>query len=151
MAKFRYRMQNILNVKEKLETQAKNEFATARLRLDEEEEKLNALYARKDDYLDRGRRARNSAININELTENTYALERMDAYIADQKLEVKKAERELEKATDRLTEAMKETKIHTRLKEKAFEEFKKELNSEEAKEIDELTSYRYGQRKDGNV
>ena len=39
MARFRYRMQNILDVKEKLESQAKNEFAIANARLAEEEEK----------------------------------------------------------------------------------------------------------------
>ena len=40
MAKFRYRMQNILDVKEKLETQAKNEFAIAAAVVNEEEDKL---------------------------------------------------------------------------------------------------------------
>ena len=40
MARFRYRMQNILDIKEKMETQAKNEFAQAQARLNAEEEKL---------------------------------------------------------------------------------------------------------------
>ena len=44
MAKFFYRMQNILNLKYKLEDQAKMEFAVARRRLTEEEEKLEALF-----------------------------------------------------------------------------------------------------------
>ena len=39
MAKFRYRMQNILNIKEKLEMQAKNEFAAANMELLEEQER----------------------------------------------------------------------------------------------------------------
>ena len=43
MAKFIYRMQNILNLKLKLEEQQKMEFAAARKRLDEEEEKLELL------------------------------------------------------------------------------------------------------------
>ena len=33
MARFRYRMQNILNIKEKLESQAKNEYAQANMEL----------------------------------------------------------------------------------------------------------------------
>lgn len=40
MARFRYRMQNILDIKEKMETQAKNEFAQAQAKLNAEEEKL---------------------------------------------------------------------------------------------------------------
>ena len=38
MAKFVYKMQNILNIKMRLETQAKTEFSQASARLDEEEE-----------------------------------------------------------------------------------------------------------------
>ena len=50
MAKFKYRMQSILNVKMKLEVQAKQEFASAQAALNREEEKLNRLAARKKDY-----------------------------------------------------------------------------------------------------
>ena len=39
MAKFIYRMQSILDIKQKLEEQAKNEFAKARLQLTLEEDK----------------------------------------------------------------------------------------------------------------
>ena len=146
MAKFKYRMQSILNIKEKLEEQAKNEFAQARLRLTEEEEKLEALYLRKASYEEEGRALRMSAINILDLNENKNALDRMDEYIARQKVEVNKANAFLENARIKLTEAMQESQIQNKLKEKAFEEFKKELNAQEAKEIDELTSYTYGQR-----
>ena len=48
MAKFKYRMQSILNVKMKLEVQAKQEFASAQAALSREEEKLNRLAARKN-------------------------------------------------------------------------------------------------------
>ena len=43
MAKFIYRMQNILDLKEKLETQARNDYAVAQAELNEEEEKLPTL------------------------------------------------------------------------------------------------------------
>ena len=43
MAKFNYRMQGILNIKYKLEEQAKNEFAAANAALAEEEKKLAEL------------------------------------------------------------------------------------------------------------
>ena len=38
----------------------------------------------------------------------------------------------------------KERKIYEKLKEKAFENFKAELNAEEQKEVDELVSFRFG-------
>ena len=46
MAKFIYRMQSILDIKSKMEEQAKQEFATARMKLSEEEDKLENLKAR---------------------------------------------------------------------------------------------------------
>lgn len=48
MARFRYRMQSILDVKSKLETQAKQEFGAAKAALDEEISRLDGLKARKD-------------------------------------------------------------------------------------------------------
>ena len=43
MAKFTYKMQNILDIKYKLETQAKTAFSIAAANLNKEEEKLEAL------------------------------------------------------------------------------------------------------------
>ena len=50
MAKFIYRMQNILNIKYKLEESAKQEYAEARQALAAEEQKLDALKKRKQGY-----------------------------------------------------------------------------------------------------
>ena len=47
MAKFRYSLQNILNIKEKMETQAKQEFGMAQTALNVEIEHLERLKARK--------------------------------------------------------------------------------------------------------
>ncbi|MCR4989390.1 MAG: flagellar export protein FliJ [Lachnospiraceae bacterium] len=146
MAKFKYRMQSILNIKEKLEEQAKNEFAQARLRLDEEEEKLKGLYERKASYEEEGRHLRESALNILDLNENKNAIDRMDEFIAAQQIEVNKAAALLEQARINLQNAMQESQIHNKLKEKAFDQFKKDLVAQESKEVDELTSYTYGAR-----
>ena len=45
MARFHYKMQGILDIKEKLETRAKQDFAEANRRLAEEKEKLATLQA----------------------------------------------------------------------------------------------------------
>ena len=47
MAKFSYRMQNILDIKYKMEEQAKSSFAAAMARLRTEKDKLDAMFARK--------------------------------------------------------------------------------------------------------
>ena len=86
MAKFRYRMQSILEIKKKLEEQAKNEFAAARAALNEEEDKLEQLKKRKEAYEDEGRALRENTLNIMDIIENKEALLRMDEFIADQQL-----------------------------------------------------------------
>ncbi len=146
MAKFIYRMQSILNIKEKLEEQARMEFAQANMRLEAEEEKLQQLKERKAFYEEEGRRLQQDSLKVMDILENQNAIERMKEFIDEQLLEVKKAEVAVEKARLALMEAMQESKTQHKLKEKAFEEFMREENAREAKEIDELTSYTYGQK-----
>ena len=50
MAKFKYRMQNVLDIKQKMEESAKMEFAEANLRVMKEEEKLSEILHRKRKY-----------------------------------------------------------------------------------------------------
>ena len=54
------------------------------------------------------------------------------------------AQKNLETARIRMQNAITERKIHEKLRENAFEKFVKEEAMNEAKEIDELTSYKYG-------
>ena len=127
------------------------EFATARIRLDEEEEKLNNLKRRKTEYEEEGRRLRKDALKVLDIQENRQAILGMDDRILIQKDAVIRAERDLEEARMALQTAMQESKTQEKLKERAFEEFVRELNAQEAKEIDELTSYTYGQKKAADV
>lgn len=147
MAKFIYRMQNILNLKTKLEEQQKMEFAAARKRLDEEEEKLDLLFRRKANYEEEGRRLREDSLNVQDILDNRNALIQMDDYIAFQRIQVSKAEDALEIERQRLQEAVQERKIQEKLRENAFEVFMREENARESKEVDELVSYTYGQKR----
>ncbi len=146
MARFRYRMQSILDIKLKMETQARQEFAEARMRLDQEEERLAALKERRESYERRAREQLMGTLNCRDMAENKEALLRMDEYIAVQLLQVREAEKRLEQAREKLAEVMKERKSHETLKEKAFEQFLLDEKRQEGKEVDELTSYTYGQR-----
>ncbi len=146
MAKFRYRMQSILNIKYQLETQAKIEVGRAQMRLNEEQEKRQMLIDRKEAYMEEGRRMRKKALRATDLRDNRNAVLIMDEMIAVQELEVRKAEEALEKAREKLTAVMQERKMHEKLKEKALLQFLEEEKAAEFKVVDELTSYTYGQR-----
>ena len=139
-------MQSILNIKYQLETQAKIEVGRAQMRLNEEQEKLQMLIDRKEAYIEEGRRMREEALHVNDLRDNRNAVLIMDELIAVQEFEVRKAEEAVEKARGKLTEIMQERKMHEKLKEKALLQFLDEEKAAEAKVVDELTSYTYGQR-----
>lgn len=145
MAKFVYRMQNILDIKNKLETQARNSYAVARMRLTQEEEKLNLLFAQKKSYEDAYREQLSGNIDVRQINICRNAIELSKNMIKLQLVEVKVAGKNLEAARIRLGEVMKERKIQEKLREKAFDEFLKELNDQEKKEIDELVSFRFEQ------
>ena len=146
MAKFRYSLQNILNIKEKMETQAKQEFGMAQTALNVEIEHLERLKVRKREYEEESGGLLQGKLDLLAIEENKEALLKMDSLVAAQCIRVDKAKENVEAARERMTEAMKERKMHETLREKAFEAFLQEENHGESKAIDELTSYTYGQK-----
>lgn len=137
-------MQNILDVKEKLETQARNEFAIAAAKEREEEAKLLALKERRDGYEKRLKDLVGEKLDLKSIKEAEDAVEIIKYHIRGQELNLAAARQGLEVARQKLTAAMQDRKTHERLKEKQFEEFVAEEAAKESKEIDELVSYRYG-------
>ena len=146
MSKFIYRMQNILNIKYKLEDQAKTEFMLANQVLREEEEKLETLKVRKKGYEEAVRNLLQNQLQVDRIKENQEAIVRMEEFIRAQIIKVEEAARQVEIKAAKLTELMQERKAQEKLKEKAFEAFLQEENAKESKEIDELVSFTYGRK-----
>ncbi len=147
MARFRYSLQSILNIKLKMETLAKQEFSAAKYMLDAEEEKLTTLFERKNDYEQEAHSLLRGTLNVRDIEDNKNAIMIMEQFIVGQKMEVEKARKRLEEARLHLEDVMKERKMHETLREKAFDNFLLEENRQEGKSVDELTSYTYGQKR----
>lgn len=147
MARFRYRMQNILNIKIKLETQAKNEFAAANIELLEEQEKLSAMQAYNQQLLEEGRiLRRKESLRIKDIMDNKLSVEIQKEKMQQQVLFIREAEQKVELKRAAMIGLTKERKTHETLREAAFQEFLQEEKAEESKQIDQLTSYTYGQK-----
>lgn len=144
MARFRFPMENILNMKEKLEEQAKNEYGQAHAKLMSEQEKLDELNDRLETAKQRLKEILYESLSVSEIRNREDAVEIIKMYVMQQLLVVKRCEKEVEVAREKLTEAMKQRKIFEKLREKAFEEFMQEESHKEQKEVDELMSYKYG-------
>lgn len=144
MTKFVYKMQNILDIKFKLENLAKTSYANALAKLEEEKEKLEVLKAKKMGYEDSYRKILNGVLNIRELNFCVQGIEQTKEAMKSQVVAIHVAEKNVEAARAHLQEVMQERKTHEKLKEYAFDEYVKEVSAEESKEIDELVSYNYG-------
>lgn len=143
MAKFVFKMQNILEVKLKLEDQAKSAYATAIAALEVEKEKQRVLEKRKEDYEEQLAANMQEALQLIEICRLEDAVEIMKYRIREQIVAVRNADLQVKKAQKALQDAMVERKTYEKLKENAFEAFKQEINAQEKKEIDELVSYKF--------
>ena len=147
MARFVYRMQSVLNIKQKTEGQIKMEFAEAQSELNRQYDILDEYIKRKEDYLNEAQELRNSEkLSLQDILDNQYATAQMDSMIVHQLKIVRQHEDEVEKVRIRLTRAIQERKMQETLRDRAYAEYLEEEKQEEYKENDQRTSFTYGQR-----
>ena len=139
-------MQNVLNIKLKIETQAKMAYSIANQKYLEQQQRLQEMIVRRVGYEKALREAVQGKLDIQNVTHARENLNNMKTLVRRQMMEVHKAQKELDAARNALNEVMQERKIHEKLREKAFDEFKQELAVAETKEIDELVSYTYNNK-----
>ena len=140
MGKFKHSMQNILDIKIKLETQAKNEFSEANRAYLIEKEKLEELFKKRAVYEAALKEQLSGSLNISEINICKKNINSLKSAIRTQLMNVKKAEDMLEVKRVALNELMK---THEKLRDKKFEDFQKEEKDNESKEIDQLVSFTY--------
>lgn len=146
MAKFIYKMQNILDIKNKLETQEKTAFAIAVQKLRTEEERLVRIENEILGYEELIRQQNEGSINLQEWKRCNEALEYKKDERKNQIQQIKLAQKNVDIARGRLNKVMIERKTQEVLKDKAFEDFVHEVNESEKKEVDELVSFTYNDK-----
>ena len=147
MARFVYRMQSVLNIKQKTEGQIKMEFAAAQAELNKQMDIFDEYVRRKEAYLAEAEELRNAEVlKLQDILDNQYATAQMDVMIASQAKVVAQHQEIVEKVRIRLTRAIQERKMQETLRERAYAEWVEEEKQEEAKENDQRTSFTYTQR-----
>ena len=147
MARFVYKMQSVLNIKQQTENQTKMEFALAQAELNKQLDILDEYVTRKENYLKEAEALRNDdSLKLQEILDNQYATAQMDVMIASQSKVVAQHQEIVEKVRIRLTRAIQERKMQETLRERAYAEWVEEEKQEEAKENDQRTSFTYTQR-----
>ena len=147
MPRFNFRLQGYLNLKSKMEDQRKLEYGQAMSELERERTKLTLLETERAETLSAFREDIGKGVKPQSTNLYNSFLTWLKESINIQTEAVRKAEEEAERRRAALAEAMKERKMLEILREKHYEEFMREQALAEQKTVDEIVSFRHGNRK----
>lgn len=138
---FKFRLQKILDLKEKEEDNKKNEVALVLREIRETKQELEKIKIMRSSEKQHREDLNSNGCSIQEIREiNTYITfleEQIDLTI----LKLKELDVKLKEKQDEYLESRKERKSYDKLKEKDHERFKQEEAKQEEKIIDEIVSY----------
>ncbi len=146
MAKYTYRLQSLINIKEKLEEQKKNELAVENNKLNQEKQVLTELYQEMSSTLDKQEKEQKQSINAIQLQLYINYTDKLKIEIKQQLDKVEKQEKKTEEVRLELLEYTKAKKSLEKLKEKDYENYLEEEKRAEQKLVDEIVSYKYNSK-----
>lgn len=140
---FKFRLEKILGLKEKIEEAKKNEYGKAKKKLDDAIAKKNALIAKKDDLINEMKSFDGNIEALKKRNEYYKYIDYLKEVIAEMEIRIEMLRKQAEEKRHELEEAMKERKILDKYKENEFDKYKKEELRIENGLVDELVSYKY--------
>jgi flagellar FliJ protein len=150
MAKFRFRLQTFLNVKEQMEKSVKNELGIAISKLEHEKSILNKIrgeiISQEEDYRDDAA----SVVTLSNLKNRIEYIKYLREKEESQKHKVNEEQRNVDKIRVRLIEIMKEKKVLEKLRQREYALFRKEQEKIEQLLVDELVSYKEAKKPAGD-
>ena len=142
MARFKFRLQSVLTVKEKIEDLKKNEFGKAVMALAEAQRIKAEMEATRDKAIEDFRREIHEGIDPVAFGRYNHFIDNVKLAIKRQEFVVEQCEAFVELKRQELVEAMRDRKTLETLKDNDFEEFLIEEKKQEQKVVDEIVSYK---------
>ena len=146
MAKFDFRLQRYLDVKEQLENQKKLEYAQANLDYENAKNKKLILLEELDNQVKSFRQNIENQVLVKNISQYNDYIEILKKDIIKQEQVIHQKKKVVDIKKLELLRINKETKIITKLKENKYEEFLQEEKLLEEKYIDEIVSYKYNKK-----
>jgi len=143
LAKFNFRLQNFLGIKEKLERQKEIEYGLAIQQLNAEKQKLSDMMEEREFCITEFQVKISKRIDPETFKRYNDYIEVMKIGIKAQELEMWKAQEFANKKHKELIKAMQERKAMEKLRERAFEEFTENEKLEEKRINDDLVTLMY--------
>lgn len=142
MAKFKFRLEQLLNIKIQKEDLIKIKLATELKRLDIENEKLNLLVEENQKQISNYKTLLSCGTPISKIKEYNSYIFKLERKIEAQKLNINVIVKNVDKIRSELIKMSQERKMLEKLKINKLVAFEKEMLKEEQKMVDEIVSYR---------
>jgi flagellar export protein FliJ len=144
MGAFKFRLQSVLELRERDERDAGVKLADAETKADEARVAKQALEAIRE----KGAAAMHvaHAPTIGQINTIGYVLEQLGHHIADAQTRVAAAEQVVTQARAELTSALQARRVLSKLRDKHFENWQKEDNAQEMKQMDEFALARFARQ-----
>lgn len=143
MKGFKFKLQPVLDQRQKKEDILKKELAEKRLQYENEKLVLEKLRNKLSNVQQELRIKQKDKIDAAEMSGYLLYCQRLEREIELQVMKLTNLASEVSKAQERLLEATKEKKIIEKLYDKQLEEFRQEINRVEQIAIDEISTVRY--------
>ena len=145
MKKYSFRLQTVLEMREKKLEDKRREMAKVIAQLNEQNQVLESLYSRQNHTKNslEGIYSNGKELDIIEITNYKDYLGKVIVDAKNQKIMIEKTQFLLKFKQMEVTEALKEVKILEKLKETQQKKFYQEYEYVQAKEIDDIASTRY--------
>lgn len=146
MKKYKFKLQTLLNIKEQMESNIKNELGAEITHLNREKKLLNSYINKKELYVENSVKKNTGIINISQVILYNNYIKGLCQKIKEQKNCVNKTQYNIDKIRERLIVTSKEKQMLQKLDEKEFENFKYNNIIEEQKINDEVLSFKHSKK-----
>jgi len=143
MAKFVFKLQSLLNVKNQMEENLKNELGKAIQKLEYEKSILKRLEEEKEENIGHIYNKSNAGISVGELREYNAYIGYLGEKILLQKENINYAQDCVDKYREELIKIVREREMLEKLKEKKYKDYLNEQLQEEQRLNDEIVSFKY--------
>jgi flagellar FliJ protein len=150
MARFNFRLQQFLGIKEKIEDQKEIEYSQALRQLEDERRKKRLLVMELNAQIRTFKQSLQEVINPVDIRRYNNNIERINMRIIEQDERIKAAEAYAETKRLELVQAMKERKMLESVRERRLDEYTRSEMIAEQKITDGLVSYKYAERQRSN-
>lgn len=146
MSAFKFRLQQVLELRQQQEKAVAAKLAEAEMAADEARMAQKTLETIRQTGSQALRNAHGREPTIGQLKTIGYVIEQLNQHIVDAQSRVEMAEQVVQQARTDLTSALQARRVLSRLRDRHFETWRTEGNAQELRQMDELALARFTRR-----